>query len=146
MKKLLGIFLISFSTIVLTSTLLEKPISTKVKIINPRKHKLIMGELHRTLEHSIAALNQYKQQNQLNKELPAHLRTSSSYADIQKHLATYNIITKIYNEYQTTQQLAIPYELLTALVQDPNALSMLLREAIQEEEMTGLLQTNSLAF
>ena len=113
----------------------------KVKIVNQRRHKLILGELQRALENSTNALRRYKRQNELNKTLPVRSRIIPKKSDMQKHLETYAMLKNIYNEYRETEQLLIPLDLLTDFVDDEITLPLLLTEAAEQKRMVDELAT-----
>ncbi len=106
----------------------------KVKIVNQRRHKLMLGELNRALENSTNALRRYKRQNELNKALPVRSRITPKKSDLQKHLAMYTMLKNIYDEYRETEQLLIPLELLTDLVQEEATREIVLTEAAAEQK------------
>ncbi len=146
MKRLvLTLFIAHLSCALSASDSLEREISLsrdpQVKIVNQRRHKLMLGELNRALENSTNALNRYKRQSELNKNLPVRSRIVPAKADLQKHLARYNMLKSIYDKYQKTEQLLIPLELLTDFVQDEAILTLLLTEAAEEKMLEDRLAT-----
>lgn len=113
----------------------------KIKIANKRRHKLMLGELNRAFEISTNALRRYKRQNELNKALPIRSRIIPKKSDVQKHLATYEILKNIYDEYKKTEQLLIPLDLLTDFINDETTLTLLLSEAAEQKRMEDELAT-----
>jgi hypothetical protein len=143
MKKLIALcFIASFQGEIHPSFSSPATLDTKVKIVNPRKQALILGELHRAFERSSNALIQFRRQSQLNKERSPRSRTVPRYTDVQKHLATYTQLKNIYDNYIKNQELVLSLELLRSVVQNEEALRLLVLEN-QEEEMQQL-ETNPL--
>jgi hypothetical protein len=141
MKKLLLLFILTqTSTEISAAISLSMPTSNKVKIVNQRRHKLMLGELHRALETATNTLRRYKRQNELNKDLPVRSRIIPKQSDVQKHLATYAMLKNIYDEYVLTEQLFIPLELLTDFVDDETK-NLILIEAAEQKRMEDELAT-----
>ena len=101
----------------------------------------MLGELNRAFEISTNALRRYKRQNELNKALPIRSRIIPKKSDVQKHLATYEILKNIYDEYKKTEQLLIPLDLLTDFINDETTLTLLLSEAAEQKRMEDELAT-----
>jgi hypothetical protein len=92
MKKLVLLCLLTHLPSTAGSSASLPPASSSphtVKIVNQRRHKLMLGELHRALGTCSNALKRYKRQNELNQALPVRSRIVPKQSDVQQHVATY---------------------------------------------------------